>query len=78
MTVAMKNLTACVLGGTGFVGQSVVAQLANAGCEIRIPTRHAARHRNITVLPEVRLIECDVHDPATLERLLAGCDVAVR
>lgn len=73
----MRELKICVLGGTGFVGRSLVARLAGAGHRIRIPTRNAARHRELLVLPTVTLVTADVHDPATLTREFAGMDGVV-
>lgn len=73
----MPELKICVLGGTGFVGRSLIARLAGAGHRIRVPTRNAARHRELLVLPTVSLVTADVHDPARLERELAGMDCVV-
>ncbi len=66
-----------VLGGTGFVGRCVVAQLAARGCRVAVPTRRLVHGRPLQVLPTVEVIEADVHDPATLQRLLAGRDAVV-
>lgn len=68
----------CVVGGGGFVGRHIVAQLVRAGHQVRVPTRYReAAKRELLMLPTVELIEADVHDGAVLERLFAGCDVAV-
>ncbi len=72
-----RSFEICVLGGTGFLGTRVVSQLAAADHRLRVPTRNVARHRHIQVLPEARLIQCDVHDPDTLLDLVTGCDVAI-
>ena len=66
-----------VLGGTGFVGRSLCERLVRAGWALRVPTRRLAHGQALQVLPTVELIEADVHDPATLQRLLAGCDAVV-
>jgi NADH dehydrogenase len=66
-----------LLGGTGFVGRQLTWRLAREGCAVRIPTRSYARHRDLYVLPEVELLEADVHDEAALSSLLADCDVAI-
>ncbi|MEA3412520.1 MAG: complex I NDUFA9 subunit family protein [Pseudomonadota bacterium] len=73
----MKNRTICILGGTGFVGHHLVASLADAGHEIRIPSRRPHRNRDFQVLPTVRLIEADIHEPKQLENAIAGCDTVV-
>jgi uncharacterized protein YbjT (DUF2867 family) len=69
--------TICVLGGTGFVGSRVVAHLAAAGHQLRLPSRDPARARELLVLPNARLLRADVHDPDTLLRLVTGCDRVV-
>ena len=67
----------CVLGGTGFIGHEVVARLAAARHEVAVLTRSPARHRDLAVLPSVRLVRADVHDEARLAREFGGCDVVV-
>ncbi|PXW99189.1 NADH dehydrogenase [Sphaerotilus hippei] len=69
-----------VLGGTGFVGRSFVARwLADIGpgTTLVVPSRHAARARALASLPGVELVQADVHDPARLAALVAGCDAVV-
>jgi len=67
----------CVLGGTGFIGQEIVARLGAAGHEVKVLTRNPAQHRDLKVLPSVRLVRADVHDEARLEYEFEGCDVVV-
>ncbi len=69
-----------VLGGTGFVGQSFCEQwtrAAPAGSTLLVPTRRLARANAIRHLPGVVALQADVHDPATLRRLVQGCDAVV-
>lgn len=61
-----------VIGGTGFIGSHLVAQLAARGYQVTVPTRRLARARHLTVLPSVRVIEADVHDPRQLADLSLG------
>ncbi|MEK7816581.1 MAG: complex I NDUFA9 subunit family protein [Pseudomonadota bacterium] len=61
----------CILGGTGFVGRVLSARLVAAGHDVLVPTSHYERHRDLTVLPTLKLIEGDVHD---LEFLLHCCE----
>ena len=70
-------LTACVLGGTGFIGREIVARLAGGGHAVRILTRDPRGHRDVRVLPSVRVVRADVHDPQVLVREFAGCDVVI-
>ena len=67
----------CVLGGTGFVGQHLVARLANRGYTVRVPTRHPQRHREIAVLPGAELVSGNIHEPQVLQEQLAGCDAVI-
>lgn len=73
----MKIDSVCVLGGTGFVGYHLIAQLNNAGKHVRVLTRRRERHRDLLVLPFVEVVEADVHDPAQLERHFADRDAVV-
>jgi len=63
----------CVLGGTGFVGHHLVNHLVENGYRVRVASRRPVRHRDLGVLPHVELVEANVHEPATLARLLADC-----
>ncbi len=67
----------CILGGTGFVGHHLAAQLVSEGHRVRIPTRRTAPHRDLLVLPTLELVECNVHDEEALHKAVAGCDVVV-
>lgn len=73
----MKRLL--ILGGTGFVGRALCAQLAqrHPDTEVVVPTRHTGQRRNLLALPDVQLVQADIHDEAALARLLQGCDAAV-
>jgi uncharacterized protein YbjT (DUF2867 family) len=70
-----------LLGGTGFVGRHFCEKAArlNAAFNTRltVPTRRAASAKHIQTLPWVDLIEADVHDGASLMRLVAGHDAVV-
>jgi NADH dehydrogenase len=55
----------------------VASVLIQAGYRVRIPTRNRERHRRLLVLPGVDLINADVHDPATLRRLVDDCDAVI-
>lgn len=73
----MRNVL--VLGGTGFVGSELCAQLVRRCPEGRIlvPTRRLSHGRDLALLPTVELVRADVHDDATLARLLRGMDAVV-
>lgn len=75
--MSAEPLNVCVLGGTGFVGAALVNRLARQGHWVRVPTRNRARGESLRVLPTVELIEANIHDPGTLDRLVTGMDVVV-
>ena len=69
-----------VLGGTGFIGRTLCEQLVQAGggaARVSVPSRRPARARTLWMLPGVDLLPADVHDEATLVRLLRGRDAVV-
>jgi len=66
-----------VLGGSGFVGRHIVARLVAMGKRVVVPTRSRDRARHLYLLPTVDVVEANVHDPVTLERLCAGADALV-
>lgn len=72
-----KQLRICILGGTGFVGHHVTADMVELGHRITILTRRRQRHRDVLVWPTVSLREGDVYDPAFLARNFRGMDMVV-
>lgn len=70
-----------VLGGTGFVGRAVCEQLVErgggTGGKVIVPTRRIMRGRAVQMLPGVLPVEADIHDDATLARLVGGADAVI-
>jgi len=70
-----------VLGATGFVGSSVCEKLVErsggAAGRIRVATRHLTRARHLQLLPTVEVEVGDVHDDATLARMLRDTDAVI-
>ena len=66
-----------ILGGSGFVGRHLVADLTRAGCATRVFTRRRSRSRSLLVIPTCEVVEADVHDASSLAANLAGCDAVV-
>jgi NADH dehydrogenase len=62
----MNALSICVLGGTGFVGSRLVTRLVAAGHRVKVLTRNRERHRHLLVLPELNLVNANVHDAGEL------------
>ncbi len=77
MQFSTPRLKICVLGGTGFVGSELVAQLAAAGHWVRVPTRVLSHGRHLSVLPTVELAPVNIHEPRVLGDLLAGMDAVI-
>lgn len=71
----MKNIL--LIGGTGFLGGALAHRLASADFFLTLPTRRPERVRHLAVLPTARIVAADVHDEATLARLMAGQDAVI-
>jgi uncharacterized protein YbjT (DUF2867 family) len=65
-----------LLGGSGFVGRAVSRQLAQAGYQVKVLTRKAYRARQLSVLPEVQVIEIS-SEASSLPNALKGCSAAI-
>lgn len=67
----------CLVGGAGFVGSHVAYRLAARGRNCLVLTRHPHRHRALTAVEGIDLVECDIFDSEALVRQLQGCDAAI-
>jgi NADH dehydrogenase len=67
----------CVLGGSGFIGRHIVEMLVERGDFVVVPSRRRERAKHLITLPTVQVVQADVHDPAALRRLVAGCDAVI-
>lgn len=65
-----------ILGGTGFVGRSVCDRLVDrsgaGGEQIVVASRQPAAAKHLQLMPTLRLVEADIHDPAQLSALVRG------
>src|SRR6202158_2407525 len=66
-------MLAFVTGATGFLGSHVARVLAEQGAELRLLVRPTSDLRNLEGLNADRVIG-DLRDPASLEKVLSGCD----
>lgn len=73
----MKSPRVLLLGGTGFIGTAVAEHLAQCGSDITVPSRQPTRGQHLLVLPTCEVVAADIHDAATLDRLVAGKDVVI-
>ncbi|SNX27757.1 NADH dehydrogenase [Polynucleobacter meluiroseus] len=60
-----------LIGGNGFVGRVLAAQLQAAGYSVLMPTRHMASARELRMLPKIHLEEADVQEFDDLQKLCA-------
>ena len=73
----MKFDNILVLGGSGFIGRHLIAQLARDGMRITVPSRRRERAKHLILLPTVEVIEADVFAAGALERLVSGKDAVI-
>jgi uncharacterized protein YbjT (DUF2867 family) len=58
-----------LIGGNGFVGRVIAAQLQLAGYSVLVPTSHLGAARELRMLPKVHVEEADVHEFDELQSL---------
>lgn len=63
-----------LIGGNGFVGRVIAAQLQLAGYSVLIPTGHLAAARELRMLPKVHVEYADIHDFDELQSLCGRID----
>lgn len=73
----MQAKKICILGGTGFVGKHLATRLDALGHQVKILSRRPQRHREILVVPGIRLVQANAFDTDDLRRELAGMDVVI-
>lgn len=73
----MRHVNVLVIGSSGFVGRHLVNALVARGCRVLAPTRRRERAKHLILLPTCDIVEADVHDDATLERLIRGQDAVI-
>lgn len=73
----MQQRHILVLGGSGFVGRHFCEHLVRAGWLATVPTRRWANSLALQALPNLTVLEADVHDDAQLAELMAGHDAVV-
>ena len=73
----MKIDEVLVVGGSGFLGRHLCAELARRSLKVTVPTRRRERAKGLILLPTVDVVEADVNAPGVLERLLRGKQAVV-
>lgn len=66
-----------LLGGSGFIGQSLAFELANKGYQVTVPCRRPHRYRALSVHANIQLVESNVMDSIQLNRLCQSQDVVI-
>src|SRR2546426_12687451 len=73
----MKVANVLVLGGAGFVGRHLAAELARRVIKVTVPSRRRERAKHLIQLPTVEVVEADVTAPGVLQRLAAWRDAVI-
>jgi len=67
-----------VFGGSGFVGRALIHELGRAGYTVTVPSRFGFRHRDLRLLPHVRVVELDDEmTEAELAEMMHGHSVVI-
>jgi len=66
-----------VLGGSGFIGRHLVAELVRRGLNVTVPSRRRERAKHLILLPTVEVVEADIGRKGVLDRLARGHDAVV-
>ena len=66
-----------LLGGSGFVGTYITNRLTSQGISVTIPSRRRERSKALIMLPNVEVVEANIHCQDTLSKLVAGHDLVI-
>ena len=68
----------CILGGSGFVGQTLANRLTREGFRIKVLTRRREKHKvNLILLPTLDLVQTDIHNQDQLVENFTDCDAVI-
>ena len=73
----MSKHTIAIIGGTGFIGGILAAQLSREGYRLKLLTRARERVKRHIVIPTLDLVEADVHNEAVLCKHLKGAKAVI-
>ena len=73
----MPTTRICLIGGSGFIGRHLAAQLIKSGYQVSVLTRRREAHRELLVLPNLQLIGSNIYDADALSAQLQGMDIVV-
>lgn len=66
----------CIIGGSGFVGRSIVHEAISQGHQVTVACRHPERARSLLLSCE-RLVRADIADGSGLDDAVQGADVVI-
>lgn len=73
----MNSKQIVVLGGSGFLGSALVAQLSAAGYAVKVLTRRRESAKHLILLPTVSVVQTDIFNSASLQTALQGADAVI-
>jgi len=73
----MKLDNVLVLGGSGFIGRHLVAELVRRGVKVTVPSRRRERAKHLILLPTVDVVEADILQHGVLDRMTRGKDALI-
>jgi NADH dehydrogenase len=73
----MKLDNVLALGGSGFIGRHLTAELVRRGMQVTVPARRRERAKHLILLPTVDVVEADINQPGVLERLARDQDAVI-
>lgn len=80
MRMTKEYKTACVFGGTGFIGRQIVRELARLDIRVKVATRipeSAYFLKPCGAVGQVAPVACDYNDQKSLQAAVKGCDYVV-
>lgn len=77
MQTRLPRRSICLLGGTGFIGRHLASRLVALGHDVTVLTRARHRHKDMLVLPTIRLRQGNPLDPVDLVSAMQGADSVV-
>ncbi len=75
-----QNPTACVFGGSGFIGRRIVRALAAQGYRVKVATRIPEQAYDLKpagIIGQIVPVLCRYDDPESLHNLVRGCEMVV-
>lgn len=73
----MAVQSVCILGGSGFVGSHIVSRLSASGRKTRVLSRRKSSCNHLLVLPNVEIVESDIHEQNNLDTAFADMDAVI-